>query len=218
MSAGISGAARLLALAGAVGLACAGCGAFGAFGTREDPFPVQATAKGVTPQFDLAVEDDRLVVEYVLENRGEEPVVVIDQLPRIIGMGELEAEDIDPALAYVSAPGGGIVRVSRQVWGLGDESGDASVQPVVGGTRIAPGEGHRGRMEVPLPAEARGPEYSSPDYSDRGLRRADSIQVCLGIVDDLDGDAELVPVPAGVDGQVLLCSGTEALPAGMTLD
>ncbi|GAA4284398.1 hypothetical protein GCM10022261_19290 [Brevibacterium daeguense] len=191
-----------------------GCSAFGS--DQEDAYPVQATARGITPGFMVEVRGEALVVEYTLENSGQEPVTVVDQLPAVIGMSDMTQDDVDPRLAYVGAAGDRTMRISRQVFGLGDDSGNPDVQPVVGGTRLEPGQEHEGVMEVPLPVQAKAPGYSTPNFSDGGLGRSEQVQACLGIVGDLPGEGEFRRVPVSQQDQVLVCSAPEALPEGVT--
>jgi hypothetical protein len=191
-----------------------GCSALG--GGQEDAYPVQATARGITPEFTVEVRGEALAVEYRLENSGQEPVVIVDRLPAVIGMSDMTEDDVDPRLAYVGTAGDRTMRISRQVFGLGDDSGNPDVQPIVGGTRVAPGQEHEGTIEVPLPVQAKSPGYSTPNFSGRGLSRSEQVQVCLGVTGDLPGEGEFRRVPASQQDQVLVCSAPEALPEGVT--
>lgn len=70
---GVRRHAPALAAATAGALLVSGCSAFG--GAPEDAYPVQATARGITPEFTVEVRGDALVVGYTLENAGQEPVI-----------------------------------------------------------------------------------------------------------------------------------------------
>lgn len=185
----------------------------------SQPYPVVDSAYGTEADFDIAVDGDELRIEYEVRNEGPEAVIVVDQLPELIGPSTPTPDDIDPEKAYVGLVDGDTARISRQAFAEHPDEASGESAPAVAGTRLRPWDSLESSIVLDLPLVAMGPGYRTAEYSAPGLPRATRMDVCQAVIPDFDSDSDdFVVVGVNRVEQQLLCSGAESLREGVTIE
>ncbi|GAB2695277.1 hypothetical protein [Thalassiella azotivora] len=157
-----------------------------------------------------------LRVQYLVTNRGLDPVVVADGVPVADATRRPEP---DPDAAYVRMRPGGTVEVSRRTFSAPAGS-ERSGTAVMRGTLLPAGEDLAGTVVLEAPVPLYQP-YAAARGQAQVPESARTVVFCLGVVDPSDLEAALqTPVEPDDDRPVLrhptrqlvLCSDEQPLP------
>ena len=186
--------------------------------TSSEGGPAEPSQEAPRPDVDFEVEvtpgAESVAVSWSLTNNGEEPLLVVDRVPRASGGAVL----YDPQVAYVVGSDDGLVRVASQLFHLPETDRMSWAQlPRVGATELAPGARIERDLAVPVPLERLSPW--GDDIGNGVIELPDpvtSVQFCLGVVAGdpepswgLERDGDVVLLEHGDDtasAQHVLCS------------
>ena len=184
---------RLLAI-GLLMAVLSGCGDDPATGDpRSDDHPTDVTQGGepadpasgaarpsASVDFEVAVADDRLLVDYTVTNHGAHDLLVLNRLPQPAGAGTSYVDDI----VYVTGLDDGRVQVAQRVFPWPDSVRiDYAQAPQMGATGLAPSGSLDVHLEVPLPLERRQPFGDDLGYGPISLPDpATEVEFCLGVI------------------------------------
>lgn len=196
-------------------LATSGCG-----GTEPDveEEPVETSTQDTPrPDVDYDVEvtpgADSVAVSWTLTNTGDEPLLVVDRVPRASG----GARVLDPQVAYVVGGADGLVLIESRLYDMPETTMSWAQLPQAGATELGPGQTLQRDLAVPLPLVRLSPWGN--DLGDGPLELPDpvtEVQFCLGVVAGepepswgLQRDGDVVTLEHGrgaVAAQHVLCS------------
>ena len=128
----------------------------------------------------LDVGDSGVTVRYSVTNRGREPLLVVNRLPKPSGAGVRYTPD----RGYVAGHGEDRVLVSQRAfpWPDSDRIGFAQ-PPMVGVTRLPPGASTRAEVTVPLPLQRSHPFGDDLGYGTIELPDpVEQVEFCLGVI------------------------------------
>lgn len=149
-----------------------------------------------------------IAVSWSLTNIGDEPLLVVNRLPRASGATVV----FDPEVVYVVGGDDGLVTISSRLFDLPETDRMDWVQlPQTGATEVEPGEVITQDLSVPVPLHRSSPWGDDIGYGPIELPDPiTSVQYCLGV---LTGEPQPTWGP-GRDGDVVVINhGSQALAA-----
>jgi len=153
----------------------------GVTGGGEPADPDSGAARpNASVDVEVAVADDRLLVDYSVTNNGAHDLLVLNRLPQPAGAGTSYVDDI----AYATGQGDGRVQVAQRVFPWPDDVRiDYAQAPQMGATGLAPSGSLDVHLEVPLPLERRQPFGDDLGYGPISLPDpVTEVEFCLGVI------------------------------------
>ena len=186
--------------------------------TSTEGGPAEPAQEAPRPDVDFTAEvtpgAESVAVSWSLTNNGDEPLLVVDRVPRASGAAVV----YDPQATYVVGGDDGLVRIASQLFHLPETDRMSWAQlPTVGATELAPGATIERDLAVPVPLERLSPWGNDIGFGPIELPDpVSSVQFCLGVVAGdpepswgLQRDGDVVVLEHGdgaASAQHVLCS------------
>lgn len=185
--------------------------------TSTEGGPAEPRQEAPRPDVDFSAEvipgAHAIAVSWSVTNNGDEPLLVVDRVPRASGAGVVQ----DPQATYVVAGDEGLVRLGQQLFPMPETTMSYAQLPRAGATELAPGARLQRDLAVPLPLERLSPWGN--DLGDGPIELPDpvtDVEFCLGVLAGgpdpswgMERDGDVVTLQHGdttASAQHVLCS------------
>ncbi len=142
--------------------------------------PQAAPRPDVSFDVELTPGATSIAVSWSLTNTGDEPLLVVNRLPRASGA----TVAYDPEVVYVVGQADGLVQIASRLFALPEAGGtDYAQLPQAGATEVEPGAVLTQDLTVPVPLVRSSPW--GDDVGDGPIELPDpvtSVQYCLGVI------------------------------------